>query len=65
MPIIDYRCKECDKEYEIFYKTSGEREREEEQQPCPQCGSNKKEKLISTGTSFQLKGRNWASKDGY
>jgi putative FmdB family regulatory protein len=64
MPIIQYRCSDCEKEYEVFYKSQDERTREEENEVCPQCGSNKKEKLISTGTSFILKGPGWA-KDRY
>lgn len=64
MPFHDYRCVECEKEYEVFYRSQSEREREEEGEVCPQCGSNKKEKLVSTGTGFILKGSGWA-KDGY
>ena len=64
MPIIAYKCKECEKEFEVFYKSQGERELEEPNEVCPQCGSEKKEKQISTGTSFQLKGSGWY-RDGY
>ncbi len=64
MPIHKYKCKKCEKEFEEFYKTQTERDMEEANVPCPQCGSVEKEKQINEGTSFQLKGRGWY-KDGY
>lgn len=64
MPILDYKCKDCEKEYEVFYKSQSERELEEANEPCPQCGSVNKEKLISKNTGFILKGSGWA-KDRY
>jgi len=60
MPIINYVCTDCEKEYEIFYKTQSERELEEAETPCPQCGSVNKTKQISKNTGFILKGRGWA-----
>lgn len=37
---------------------------EEPNEPCPQCGSIEKDKQVSTGTGFILKGSGWA-KDRY
>lgn len=64
MPLHDYKCQKCEKEFEVFYKTQSERELEEPNEPCPQCGSLEKEKQISKGTDFILKGSGWA-KDRY
>jgi putative FmdB family regulatory protein len=66
MPIHDYRClnKKCKKEFEVFYSSQSSVEREEPEEKCPECGSLKKEKLVSKSTSFILKGKGWA-KDGY
>lgn len=64
MPIHDYKCLDCEKEYEVFYRSQTERDLEEEKEPCPQCGSQKKEKLISKNTGFILKGKGWA-RDNY
>ena len=59
-PLIDYKCLECEKEYEVFYKTHQERQDEERLQPCPQCNSIEKEQLVSKDTSFILNGSGWA-----
>ncbi len=57
MPIYEYRCIECGKEFEIMQKVSdGAATR------CIHC-SGKVEKLISQ-SSFHLKGGGWHS-DGY
>ncbi len=64
MPMIPYKCTECEKEFEVFYKSQSERSLEEANEPCPQCGSTKKEQQVSTETSFVLKGRGWY-RDGY
>jgi len=59
MPIYEYRCLKCDKEFELtvnykdFYKVKY----------CPNCNSTDVERLISK-TSFILKGSCWAN-DGY
>jgi predicted nucleic acid-binding Zn ribbon protein len=55
---------ECGHEYEVFYKSIGEAERDEPSEACPECGGTNKKRLISTGTSHILKGKGWA-KDGY
>ncbi len=64
MPIYRYRCKQCQHEYEQLWLTISSAEREEKDEPCPKCDSKEKERLVNTGTSFQLKGRGWA-KDRY
>lgn len=64
MPLHDYKCKKCKKEYEVFYTSQSAVEKEEKDEKCPECGSTSKKRLISKGTSFQLKGKGWFS-DGY
>lgn len=64
MPIHDYQCLKCDREYEVFYSSQSKVETEEPEEKCPKCGSVKKKRLVSKGTSFELKGKGWA-KDGY
>lgn len=64
MPIYRYRCINCETEFETFYLTQSAVEREESEEACPHCASKEKEKLVNTGTSFQLKGGGWA-KDRY
>lgn len=41
MPIYEYRCNECKKEFEIFTSLSGE------DPVCPSCGSDKVKKKVS------------------
>ena len=57
MPIYEYRCKKCSKEFELIQKITDEPASE-----CPDCGG-KIERLVSA-TSFTLKGGGWY-KDGY
>jgi putative FmdB family regulatory protein len=57
MPIYEYRCKTCKKEFELFQKITDDPLAE-----CPECGSAV-ERLVSA-TSFSLKGGGWY-KDGY
>ena len=52
MPLYEYRCNECKKEFEVLQKITAE-----PLEKCLYCGGNV-EKLIST-TSFQLKGSGW------
>jgi len=42
MPIFEYRCKKCDATYEKIVFN-----REAPPPPCPKCGSDQVEKLIS------------------
>jgi len=52
MPVYEYRCEKCRKEFEIEQKIS-----EEPIKKCPKCGG-KVTRLISN-TSFVLKGSGW------
>lgn len=52
MPIYEYRCEKCKKEFEIEQKIS-----EAPLKKCPECGG-KVTRLISN-TSFILKGTGW------
>lgn len=57
MPIYEYRCTKCEKEFELVQKITDEPLAE-----CPECGGSV-ERLVSA-TSFSLKGGGWY-KDGY
>ncbi len=41
MPIFEYRCKDCDKEFETLVMG-------QERSECPSCSSGKLERLLST-----------------
>jgi putative FmdB family regulatory protein len=56
MPIYEYKCQDCDHEFECEVKF---RERYDPV-PCPKCGSADVEKLISL-CDFTLKGSGWAN----
>lgn len=60
MPIYEYKCSKCEKEFEVFYTSQSAVQREEKNEKCPACGSTKKQKLVSKGTDFILKGSGWA-----
>ncbi len=51
MPIFDYRCNKCGKEFEKLV-------RKEEDKICPDCASADLEKKISSA-GFSLKGTGW------
>ena len=53
MPIYEYKCPDCDHEFEALQSFS-----EEPLTICPECSGNKVSKLISR-TSFMLKGGGW------
>lgn len=57
MPLYEYRCSDCGKEFELRQKFS-----DEPATICPTCGGSI-EKLISR-TSFSLKGNGWYN-EGY
>jgi putative FmdB family regulatory protein len=57
MPLYEYRCNDCGKEFEVMQKISDKALRE-----CIYC-SGRVEKLISQ-SNFQLKGGGWHA-DGY
>ncbi len=56
MPIYEYKCRECGKEFEVIQKFS-----DKPVKKCPDC-SGKVEKLISQ-SSFVLKGTGWYQTD--
>ena len=53
MPIYEYRCKKCGKQFEYMQRMSDAPKRK-----CEACGALSLERLISH-TSFQLKGSGW------
>jgi putative FmdB family regulatory protein len=55
MPTYEYSCERCGT-FEEFQKIS-----DSPLETCPECGSSVK-RLISGGSTFILKGRNWISK---
>lgn len=57
MPIYEYRCAGCKKNFELIQKFS-----DDPHAACPKCG--KKAKRLISQTSFLLKGGGWY-KDGY
>lgn len=64
MPTYAYRCGKCEHEYEIFYTSIPAAEREEPTETCPKCDAPEKERLVTGGSGFILKGGGWA-KDRY
>ena len=58
MPIYEYYCDSCDKEFEVIQKISDQVLTE-----CPECQGNTLRKLTSM-SAFHLKGGGWY-KDGY
>jgi len=44
MPIYEYACLKCKKEYQEIVMSDGE----EKKVKCPKCGSKRKEKIISS-----------------
>jgi hypothetical protein len=59
MPTYDYGCKVCSKVFEAEQSIKDEAVAE-----CPVCKIYCHNRLISSGTSFTLKGDGWAS-DNY
>ena len=53
MPIYEYRCRKCGKQFEYMQRMS-----EGPKRKCEECGALALERLISS-TSFQLKGSGW------
>ena len=56
MPIYEYRCEKCEKQFEMLQKITAEPLTE-----CPDCGGPV-HKLVSS-TSFILKGGGWYATD--
>ena len=55
MPIYDYACEKCEREFEVEQRIT-----EDPLKSCPNCKSRKVKRLISQ-TSFVLKGGGWYS----
>ena len=55
MPIYEYRCDKCEREFEVEQRIT-----EDPIRSCPSCRSRKVRRLISQ-TSFVLKGGGWYS----
>src|SRR5690349_8309095 len=53
MPIYEYKCKACDREFEYQQRMS-----DPDKTECEACGKPALERLISR-TAFQLKGSGW------
>ncbi|MEJ7599079.1 MAG: zinc ribbon domain-containing protein [Kofleriaceae bacterium] len=53
MPVYEYQCKACNREFEYQQRMS-----DPEKLTCEACGEDKLERLISR-TAFQLKGSGW------
>ena len=60
MPRYDYKCNECNQEYEVEQRIT-----DEPLQECPKCKENGKKssppKRLISNTSFQLIGGGWAA----
>jgi putative FmdB family regulatory protein len=50
MPIFDYKCKDCGKEFEKLV-------RKEEDKVCPDCASKELEQKMPTSFGFKLTGK--------
>lgn len=59
MPIYDYECDDCKKQFEAIRKITDENPVE-----CPECHKTNTHRLISHGTNFILKGDGWFSTEG-
>ena len=55
----------CGHEYEVLYTSFGAVERDERGEVCPKCGGSSKERLLTTSSSFILKGKGWFHNGGY
>ena len=55
MPIYDYACEKCEREFEVEQRIT-----DDPLKTCPECKSRKIKRLISQ-TSFVLKGSGWYS----
>ncbi|MFQ5965058.1 MAG: FmdB family zinc ribbon protein [Candidatus Scalinduaceae bacterium] len=58
MPTYDYRCNECDYEFELFQSMSARQVRK-----CPKCSKRKVERLIGAGSTIIFKGSGFYETD--
>ena len=56
MPIYEYRCKKCGKQFEVIQRLSDK--------PLKECKCKGELRKLISRTSFALKGKGWY-KDGY
>ena len=57
MPIYDYKCSNCEHQFELIQKFSAQ-----PAEICPECGKKSIHKLVSA-PSFRLKGGGWYETD--
>ena len=57
MPIYDYKCSNCEHQFELIQKFS-----DQSAEICPQCSQKSAQKLVSA-PSFRLKGGGWYETD--
>jgi putative FmdB family regulatory protein len=57
VPIYEYKCDQCDHQFEILQKIS-----DDPAKTCPDCGKDGLRKLISAA-AFKLKGTGWYETD--
>lgn len=58
MPTYDYRCKNCDHEFELFQSMKDKVKRK-----CPECSKLSLERLIGTGAAVLFKGSGFYQTD--
>lgn len=58
MPTYEYRCDNCDHEFELFQSITAKPLRK-----CPECGKNKVNRLIGTGAGIIFKGSGFYETD--
>ena len=65
MPILEFQCSQCSFVTEKIVQLNSANEEEFTTiiEPCPECGNNTFNKIMSA-SSFKLKGSGWAA-DGY
>lgn len=63
MPTYNFECTKCKKEEEKFISMKAYEESKKEPFKCPNCEGDLKS-IVSIGSTFVLKGNNWAS-NGY
>ena len=57
MPIYEYKCEQCDHQFEILQKIS-----DKPASTCPECNADSLRKLMSAA-AFKLKGTGWYETD--
>ncbi|MDP7004811.1 MAG: zinc ribbon domain-containing protein [Phycisphaerales bacterium] len=58
MPTYDYRCQECEHEFDLFQQMS-----DPVKKKCPECGVLKLKRLIGTGSAVVFKGSGFYETD--